>query len=70
MASGTISGETEDSYGSFLELTWRGERPLTLPDGTERKFLQDGDSVVLSGVAVKEGLRVGFSEVKGTISPA
>ena len=70
MASGTISGETEDSYGSLLELTWRGSKPLPMPDGQERKFLADGDRVVLSGAAVKGDTRVSFGEVEGTVRPA
>lgn len=70
MASGTISGETEDSYGSFLELTWRGSRPIELPSGETRTFLADGDSVVLAGVAVRDGVRISFGEVEGTIAPA
>ncbi|HEX8386119.1 MAG TPA: fumarylacetoacetate hydrolase family protein, partial [Rubricoccaceae bacterium] len=70
LASGTISGETEDSYGSFLELTWRGARPLGLPSGEERRFLEDGDRVVLRGLAVRGDARVDFGEVEGTIRPA
>ncbi len=70
LASGTISGETEDSYGSFLELTWRGTKPLALPSGEERRFLEDGDRVVLRGTAERGGVRVGFGEVDGTIRPA
>ena len=70
LASGTISGETEDSYGSFLELTWRGTRPLGLPSGEERRFLEDGDRVVLRGMAERGGVRVAFGEVEGTIRPA
>ncbi|NNF58833.1 MAG: fumarylacetoacetase [Rhodothermaceae bacterium] len=74
MASGTISGETPDSYGSFLELTWRGSKPITLPSGEERKFLQDGDRVVLTGHADSEDAdgpyRVGFGEVEGVVRPA
>ena len=69
MASGTISGETPDSYGSLLEITWRGTKPLSL-DGQERKFLQDGDRVVLSGEARAGGARIGFGEVSGTVRPA
>lgn len=67
MASGTISGPTKDSYGSMLELTWRGANPIQLPDGTERKFLEDGDTVTIKGFAQKNGMRVGFGEVKGEI---
>ncbi|MDX1438578.1 MAG: fumarylacetoacetase [Rubricoccaceae bacterium] len=69
-ASGTISGETPESYGSLLELTWRGENPLQMPTGEERTFLQDGDRVVLTGFAQGEGYRVGFGEVEGTIERA
>ena len=68
LASGTISGDTPDSYGSLLELTWRGTRPLALLSGETRTFLEDGDRVVLSGVAERSGVRVGFGEVEGTIS--
>lgn len=70
MASGTISGDTEDSYGSLLELTWKGTKPLTLHDGTERKFLQDGDTLVMRGHCAKDGVRIGFGEVRGEVLPA
>lgn len=70
MASGTISGEETGTYGSLLELTWRGERPLVLPDGEERAFLEDGDRVVISGAAEREGLRVSFGEVEGRVVAA
>ena len=69
-ASGTVSGPSEDSYGSFLELTWRGTRPMQLPSGEERKFLQDGDTVVLRGYGQGDGYRVGFGAAIGTITPA
>jgi fumarylacetoacetase len=69
-ASGTISGSTPDSYGSMLELTWRGTKPLTLPDGSERKFIHDGDTITMRGYAEKNGVRVGFGEVKAKILPA
>ncbi len=73
LASGTISGETPDSYGSFLELTWRGTRPLALPSGETRTFLQDGDRVILTGWASgrdEDGpYRVGLGEVEGTVVP-
>ena len=69
LASGTLSGPTEDSYGSLLELTWRGTKPIQLPTGEERRFLQDGDTVTMSAWAQGEGYRVGFGEVKGTITP-
>lgn len=69
-ASGTVSGPTPDSYGSLLELTWRGTKPIALPGGQTRKFLQDGDEVILRGCCAAPGFRVGFGEVKGTILPA
>ncbi|HEX8330049.1 MAG TPA: fumarylacetoacetase [Hymenobacter sp.] len=69
-ASGTISGPTPDSLGSMLELAWRGTRPVQLPDGTERKFLLDGDTVTMRGYAEREGVRIGFGEVRGTVLPA
>ncbi len=68
-ASGTISGPTPDSYGSMLELSWRGEKPVKLSDGSERKFLQDYDTVILRGYGEKDGIRVGFGEVKNKILP-
>ncbi|HLE57530.1 MAG TPA: fumarylacetoacetase [Rhodothermia bacterium] len=70
LASGTISGPTPASYGSMLELTWRGERPIQLPDGSERRFIEDEDEVVMTGWAEAEGYRVGFGEVAGKILPA
>lgn len=69
-ASGTISGPTADSYGSMLEITWQGKNPVTMPDGTERKFIQDGDTVVMRGWCEKEGIRIGFGECSGKILPA
>ncbi len=69
-ASGTISGPTSDSLGSLLEIAWRGTRPVQLPDGTERKFLLDGDTVIMRGFAEKGGVRIGFGEVRGTVLPA
>ncbi len=69
-ASGTISGPTPDSLGSMLELTWRGTRPVQLPDNSERKFLLDGDTVTMRGYAEKDGVRIGFGEVSGTVLPA
>ena len=67
MASGTISGEEKGSYGSLLELTWRGTEPLPLPGGEERRFLQDGDRVVLYGLAEAGGRRVSFGTVSGRV---
>lgn len=70
MASGTISGPTPDSYGSLLELAWRGERPIQLGDGKMRKFIADGDRVTMTGWCQGDGYRVGFGEVTGRILPA
>jgi fumarylacetoacetase len=70
LASGTISGPTPDSYGSMLELTWRGEKPIQLPSGESRKFLGDGDKVTLTGWCQGDGYRVGFGHVTNQILPA
>jgi len=70
MGSGTISGATPDSFGSLLELTANGTRPLKLPDGGERRFLEDDDEVVLTGWAQGKDYRVGFGEVRGRIVAA
>lgn len=69
-ASGTISGSEKSSYGSMLELSWRGTEPIKLSDGTERKFINDNDTIIMRGFAEKEGMRVGFGEVSGKILPA
>lgn len=69
-ASGTISGETEDSYGSMLELSWKGEKPIKFPNGEERTFIQDGDTISMTGYAEGDGYRIGFGEVTGKILPA
>ena len=70
LASGTISGASEDSYGSLLELTWRGQHEIELPDGSTRTFLEDGDRLTLTGYAQGNGYRVGFGEATGQILPA
>ncbi len=70
MGSGTISGPTPDSYGSMMELSWRGTKPLTLKDGSERKFIQDKDTVILRGYCSNDGVRVGFGEVVTKVLPA
>ncbi|EDO43610.1 predicted protein [Nematostella vectensis] len=70
MGSGTISGETPDSYGSLLELCWKGTKPLDLGNGVTRKFLQDGDEVVMTGFAQGDGFRVGFGECRAAVLPA
>ena len=70
LASGTISGTEPNSYGSLLELTWGGKNPLTLPNGNTRTFLEDGDTVSIIGYAEKNGIRVGFGELRNTVLPA
>ena len=69
LASGTISGATEESRGCMLELTWRGANPLKLPNGETRKWLEDGDTLAITGWAQGNGYRVGFGEVSGCILP-
>ena len=70
MGSGTISGPSPDSWGSLLELTWNGERPIALQGGAKRSFLEDGDEVVITGWCQGEGYRVGFGEVRAQIFAA
>lgn len=70
MASGTISGPEPHQFGSMLELTWRGTKPLKLDDGSERKFINDGDTVIIRGWCEKNGLRIGFGECAATVLPA
>lgn len=70
MGSGTISGPTEDSYGSMLELAWKGTKPLKMNDGSERKFILDGDTVIMRGHSEANGVRIGFGEVRAKILPA
>ena len=70
LASGTISGPTEESRGCMLELTWRGANPLKLPNGETRKWLEDGDTVTITGWCQGDGYRVGFGEVNGRVLPA
>ncbi|NBP75382.1 MAG: fumarylacetoacetase, partial [Crocinitomicaceae bacterium] len=70
LGSGTISGKSEDSFGSMLELTWRGTKPLKVKDGSERKFINDGDSVIMRGYTERNGVRIGFGELKSKLLPA
>ncbi len=70
LASGTISGEESDSYGSLLELSWNGEQPLKINSNQPRTYLEDGDTVTLRGYAEQEGIRVGFGEVRTKILPS
>ena len=70
LASGTISGKDESSYGSMLEISWAGKKPVTLNDGSQRKFINDGDTVTMKGFGNKDGVRVGFGEVSSKVIPA
>lgn len=70
MASGTISGKTKTSYGSMLEISAGGKQAIKMPDGSERKFIKDGDTVTLKGWCVKDGVRVGFGEASAKVLPA
>ncbi len=70
LASGTISGPERSSWGSLLELTWRGAEPLSLAGGGERTFLVDGDAVIMTGWCQGDGYRVGFGDVAGEVLPA
>lgn len=70
IASGTISGETPDSFGSMLELSWKGTKTIELGGGQTRKFLADGDEVIIRGYCEKNGVRIGFGECSGVVLPA
>ena len=70
LASGTISGPRENSLGCLLEITKRGQNPIEFLDGSKRTFLEDGDAIVLTGFCQKDGIRVGFGEVSGTLLAA
>lgn len=71
MATGTVSGKEKDERGCLLELTWRGKEPIQLPNGEERRFLEDGDEIIMKGFCEREGFRrIGFGECRGKILPA
>ena len=70
MGSGTISGKTEDSFGSMLELAWMGTKPIALNNGETRTFVEDMDTVVMRGFCQRDGLRIGFGEVRSQLLPA
>ncbi|XP_067827283.1 fumarylacetoacetase [Heptranchias perlo] len=70
LASGTISGPTPESFGSLLELSWKGTKVIDLGNGQTRKFLQDGDEVILTGYCQGNGYRIGFGECAGKVLPA
>ncbi len=69
-ASGTISGPSPESYGSMLELSWRGSKAIKLGDGSERRFIQDNDSIIMRGYGEKDGVRIGFGESFTKVLPA
>lgn len=70
MGSGTISGPTPDSFGSMLELSWGGKNPVKLNDGSERKFINDNDTVIMRGYCKNNNVRIGFGECVGKLLPA
>jgi fumarylacetoacetase len=70
LGSGTISGPTKDSRGSLLELSWGGKEPITLTDGSERRFIEDFDTLTLRGSARGDGYTIGFGECTGQLMPA
>lgn len=69
LASGTISGPEEGTYGSMLEISWKGTKPVNMPDGTQRRFVNDGDSVIMKGYSSNNNIRIGFGEVKTLVLP-
>ncbi len=70
MGSGTISGPEKHQFGSMMELSWRGTNPIKLNDGSERKFINDNDTVIMKGYCKKDNVRVGFGECKAKVLPA
>lgn len=71
IATGTVSGDSKDARGCLLELTWRGKEPIELPNGETRRFLEDGDEIIMKGFCEREGFkRIGFGECRGVILPA
>ena len=70
LGSGTISGTEKSEFGSLIEISWGGKNPIEFPNGDKRTFLEDGDSVIMSGVCKGNGYNVGFGTCEGTILPA
>ncbi|MTG98288.1 MULTISPECIES: fumarylacetoacetase [Myroides] len=70
MGSGTISGTEPNSYGSLLELTWGGTKPIALPDGSTRTFIEDYDTITMKGYCQNSDIRIGFGEVSNMLLPA
>ena len=69
LASGTISGPEEGSFGSMLEISWKGTKPVKMPDGSKRKFIQDGDSIIFNGRAKNKDFNIGFGELISKVLP-
>ena len=69
LASGTISGPEEGSYGSMLEISWKGTKPIKMPDGSERRFINDGDTVIMKGYSKNSDVKIGFGEVSTLVLP-
>ena len=70
LASGTISGENKEAFGSMLEISWKGTKPVEMPDGSSRKFINDGDTVIMRGSTNNQKIKIGFGEVSTLILPA
>lgn len=70
LGSGTISGPGKTEYGSMLELSWNGKEPIPLAGGGTRSFIEDGDTIAITGFAQGEGYRIGFGSCVGTILPS
>ena len=70
LATGTISGPVPDSYGSMLELSWKGTKAIQLKNGKTRTYLQDNDTVILEAVCQGDGFKIGFGKCEGKLIPA
>jgi len=70
LGSGTISGPEKAERGSMIEISWGGKEPVSFPNGEERKFLNDGDSVLMQGLCHGNGFTIGFGNCEGTVLPA
>ena len=70
LASGTISGNEKEAFGSMLEISWKGTKPISMPDGSTRKFIHDGDTVIMRGSAQNKDVKIGFGEVSTLVLPA
>lgn len=70
LASGTISGPKEGAFGSMLEISWKGTKPIEMPDGSQRRFINDGDTVKMTGYSQNNEVRIGFGEVSTLLLPS